>query len=85
MLNSTHTFVSPNPTTLERYLLELESSMSESFVSEYSCKDLHRLLYLTKKRTKGSEFVVVSLLLSFFSCFSFSFQSVTSARLNRLG
>ena len=36
MLNSTHTLVSPTPTTLERYLLEFESSMSVSFVSEYS-------------------------------------------------
>ena len=40
MLNSTHTLVSPTPTTLEGYLLEFESSMSVSFVSEYS-----RLLY----------------------------------------
>ena len=38
MLNSTHTLVSPTPTTLERYLLEFESSMSVSFVSEYSRK-----------------------------------------------
>ena len=36
MLNSTHTLVSPTPTTLERYLLEFESSMSVSFVSEKS-------------------------------------------------
>ena len=36
MLNSTHTLVSPTPTTLRRYLLEFESSMSVSFVSEYS-------------------------------------------------
>ena len=36
MLNSTHTLASPTPTTLERYLLEFESSMSVSFVSEYS-------------------------------------------------
>ena len=38
MLNSTHTLVSPTPTTLEGYLLEFESSMSVSFVSEYSRK-----------------------------------------------
>ena len=38
-LNSTHTLVSPTPTTLEGYLLEFESSMSVSFVSEYSRKD----------------------------------------------
>ena len=38
MLNSTHTFVSPTPTTLEGYLLEFKSSMSLSFVSEYSRK-----------------------------------------------
>ena len=38
MLNSTHTLASPTPTTLERYLLEFESSMSVSFVSEYSRK-----------------------------------------------
>ena len=38
MLNSTHTLVSPTPTTLERYLLEFELSMSVSFVSEYSRK-----------------------------------------------
>ena len=36
MLNSTHTLVSPTPTALEGYLLEFESSMSVSFVSEYS-------------------------------------------------
>ena len=36
MLNSTHTLVSPTPATLEQYLLEFESSMSVSFVSEYS-------------------------------------------------
>ena len=36
MLNSTHTLVSPTPTALEGYLLESESSMSVSFVSEYS-------------------------------------------------
>ena len=36
MLNSTHTLVSPTPTTHEGYLLEFESSMSVSFVSEYS-------------------------------------------------
>ena len=35
LLNSTHTLVSPTPTTLEGYLLVLESSMSVSFVSEY--------------------------------------------------
>ena len=40
MLNSTHTLVNPTPTTLERYLLEFESSMSVSFVSEYSRKSL---------------------------------------------
>ena len=40
MLNSTHTFVSPTPTTLEGYLLEFESSISVSFVSEYSRKSL---------------------------------------------
>ena len=40
MLNSTHTLVSPTPTTLERYLLEFESSMSVSFISEYSRKSL---------------------------------------------
>ena len=38
MLNSTHTLVSPTPTTLEGYLLKFESSMSVSFVSEYSRK-----------------------------------------------
>ena len=38
MLNSTHTLVSPTPTALEGYLLEFESSMSVSFVSEYSRK-----------------------------------------------
>ena len=32
----THTLVSPTPTTIEGYLLEFESSMSVSFVSEYS-------------------------------------------------
>ena len=38
MLNSTHTLASPTSTTLERYLLEFESSMSVRFVSEYSRK-----------------------------------------------
>ena len=38
MLNSTHILVSPTPTTLEGYLLEFKSSMSVSFVSEYSRK-----------------------------------------------
>ena len=38
MLDSTHTLVSPTPTTLEGYLIEFESSMSVSFVSEYSHK-----------------------------------------------
>ena len=38
MLDSTHTLVSPTPTTLEGYLIEFESSMSVSFVSEYSRK-----------------------------------------------
>ena len=33
-----HIAVSPTPTTLEGYLLEFESSMSVSFVSEYSRK-----------------------------------------------
>ena len=42
MLNSTHTLVSPTPTTLEGYLLEFESSMSVSFVSEYSRKSIYR-------------------------------------------
>ena len=40
MLDSTHTLVSPTPTTLEGYLLEFESSMSVSFVSEYSRKSV---------------------------------------------
>ena len=40
MLNSARTLVSPTPTTLERYLLEFESSMSVSFVSEYSRKSI---------------------------------------------
>ena len=40
MLNSTHTLANPTPTTLERYLLEFESSMSVSFVSEYSRKTI---------------------------------------------
>ena len=36
--SSTYTLVSPTPTTLKGYLLEFESSMNESFVSEYSRK-----------------------------------------------
>ena len=51
MLNSTHTLVSPTPTTLEGYLLEFESSMSVSFVSEYSRKpqtaNLYKSIYFT--------------------------------------
>ena len=40
MLTSTHTLDSPTPATLEGYLLEGESSMIVSFVSEYSHRDL---------------------------------------------
>ena len=49
MLNSTHTLVSPTPTTLEGYLLELESSMSVSFVAEYSRKYINILDNLQRK------------------------------------
>ena len=43
--NSTHTLVSPTPTTLEGYLLEFEWSMSVSFVSEYSRENHNIILH----------------------------------------
>ena len=51
MLNSTHTLASPTPTTLERYLLEFESSMSVSFISEYSRKSSEKPSFRINERS----------------------------------